>query len=271
MNFNNSNHEAYINGNRKRTGSYVSIVSWNVNGLRAIFRKGFDDFIRKNSFDIICLQETKIQEDKIPDELKNVGGYNLYLSSATRPGYSGVGIYSKIRPEEYGTGFDDEGRIIWHHYKDFMIFNTYMPNGGREKKRLPYKLEFYDRFLLHIENLLKENRNIIITGDINTAHKPIDLARPKQNEKNTGFLPEERAWIDRLISAGFIDAFRMFNNEPGNYTWWDYKTKSRERNVGWRLDYFFVSKDMAKSIKNCRIMSDVMGSDHCPVVLELSL
>ena len=246
------------------------IATWNVNGLRAIFRKGFRDFVSKNDFDIICLQETKIQEDKIPDELKKINGYDFYLSAASRPGYSGVGIYTKIKPEKSGSGFDDEGRIIWHHYKDFIIFNTYMPNGGRDKKRLVYKLDFYDRFLLHIKNLLKENRNIIITGDINTAHKPIDLARPKQNEKNTGFLPEERAWIDRLISAGFTDAFRIFNKEPGNYTWWDYKTRSRERNVGWRLDYFFVSEELKKNIINCSIMSDVTGSDHCPVVLEIS-
>lgn len=263
-----------MNEDNKKAGLYVPekkrIVSWNVNGLRAIFRKGLKDFIGKNDFDIICLQETKIREDKISDELKDISGYDFYLSSAARPGYSGVGIYTKIRPEKSGTGFDDEGRIIWHHYKDFIIFNTYMPNGGRDKKRLAYKLEFYDRFLLHIKNLLKENKNIIITGDINTAHRPVDLARPKQNEKNTGFLPEERAWIDRLLSAGFTDAFRMFDKESGNYTWWDYKTRSRERNVGWRLDYFFISRELEKNVNNCRIMPDVTGSDHCPVVLELS-
>ena len=278
MNLINS-HSKHINDNKKKNKLFVpgtkTIASWNVNGLRAIHRKGFKEFLKNNNFDIVCLQETKIQEDKVTDELKNIEGYDLYISSALRPGYSGVGIYTKTKPDASGNGFgisrfDDEGRIIWHHYKDFIVFNAYMPNGGREKKRLSYKLDFYDAFLSHLKELLKEGKNIIITGDVNTAHKPIDLARPKQNEKNTGFLPEERAWIDRLISSGFIDAFRIFNSEPGNYTWWDYKTRSRERNVGWRLDYFFVSKGFAKNIKNCKILPDVMGSDHCPVVLEIS-
>lgn len=250
------------------------IVSWNVNGLRAIFRKGFDNFLKKNNFDIVCIQETKIDENKVPDELKNIDNFNFYISSAIRPGYSGVGIYTKKVPKNFGKGFgiarfDNEGRILWHDYEDFILFNAYMPNGGAEKKRLSYKLEFYDAFLIHLKNLLKSKKNIILTGDINTAHKPIDLARPRQNENNTGFLPEERAWIDRLLSAGFIDAFRLFDSGPENYTWWDYKTKARERNVGWRLDYFFISHGLKKNIKNCKIMPEIMGSDHCPIMLEL--
>lgn len=259
----------------KQKNDIIKIVSWNVNGLRAINKKGFKDFIRQNDFDIVCLQEIKIKEEQIPDDLLNMEGYFSHFSSAVRPGYSGVAIYSKIKPLGWGKSFgearfDDEGRVLWHDFKDFIIFNIYIPNGGRLKQRLEYKLDFYNFFFGYLEVLLKKERNIILTGDINTAHKPIDLSRPKQNEKNTGFLPEERAWIDRIISAGFMDAFRLFNNDPCHYTWWDYKTRSRERNVGWRLDYFFISAKLKKSVKNSGILPYIMGSDHCPVFLELS-
>ena len=170
-----------------------------------------------------------MHKDKIPDELKSFGKYFSYFSCAQRPGYSGVAIYSKIKPLCVGQGFgiskfDDEGRILRLDFKDFILFNTYMPNGGRDKKRLDYKLDFYDEFLKYLKTLIKEGENIIITGDINTAHRPIDLARPKQNVNNTGFLPEERAWIDSLLDASFLDSFQMFNDEPGHYTWRDHKT-----------------------------------------------
>lgn len=254
--------------------SPLKIVSWNVNGLRAISKKGFHDFISQGEFDIVCLQEIKVHRDKIPDELRSIQGYTSYFSCALRPGYSGVAIYSKIKPVSSGQGFgisrfDDEGRIVWLDFEDFILFNTYMPNGGRDKKRLGYKLDFYNEFLKHLKSLIREGRNIIVTGDINTAHKPIDLARPKQNVNNTGFLPEERAWIDSLLDAGFLDSFRMFNDKPGNYTWWDYKTSSRARNVGWRLDYFFISSGLRSRVVNSIILSDVMGSDHCPVLLYI--
>ena len=264
-----------IQNNPQKT-EIIKIASWNVNGLRAINKKGFKDFIRQNDFDIVCLQEIKIQEEKIPDELRDIEGYSSYFSSAARPGYSGTAVYSKIKAVQSGNSFgqscfDDEGRLLWLDFKDFILFNTYMPNGGRLKQRLKYKLNFYDSFLKYLEALSKQGRNIILTGDINTAHKPIDLARPKQNEKNTGFLPEERAWIDRLIAVGLLDAFRLFNDKPCHYTWWDYKTRSRERNVGWRLDYFFISSKLEKRVKNSGIMSYVMGSDHCPIFLEISM
>jgi exodeoxyribonuclease III len=252
----------------------VKIVSWNVNGLRAIYKKGFRDFIMHNDFDILCLQEIKINKEKILKEIKSPEGYLPYFSCALRPGYSGVATYTKIMAHNAGYGFgiphfDDEGRVLWQEYKDFILFNTYMPNGGRDKKRLAYKMEFYYEFLDYLKRLLKAGKNIIVTGDINTAHKPIDLARPRQNENNTGFLPEERQWIDRLLDAGFLDAFRLFNSKPQNYTWWDYKTHARQRNVGWRIDYFFISKGLEKKVKQCSIMPDVMGSDHCPIYLEI--
>lgn len=260
--------------NSKQKTELIKIASWNVNGLRAINKKGFKDFIRKNDFDIVCLQEIKAQHEKIPDDLKNINGYFSFFSPAFRPGYSGVAVYSKIKPLESGTSFgspqfDDEGRVLWLDFGNFIIFNTYMPNGQRLKQRLQYKLDFYDAILGRIKAHLKTGKNIILTGDINTAHKPIDLARPKQNVNNTGFLPEERAWIDRLIKTGFLDAFRLFNSDPDNYTWWDYKTGSRERNVGWRLDYFFISSKLQNSVTNSGILSDVMGSDHCPIFLEI--
>ena len=262
-----------IINNNKESGT-IRIASWNVSGLRAIHRKGFTDFIKQNNFNIVCLQEPKIPQEKIPQDLLYLEGYFSYFSAAERPGYSGVAIYSKIKPLQSGNSFgvlrfNDEGRVLWLVFKDFILFNTYMPNGGREMKRLDYKLDFYDSFLKYLECLIKDGRKVILTGDINTAHKAVDLARPKQNEKNTGFLPQERAWIDRLIEAGFTDAFRFFNKEPCNYTWWDYKTRARERNVGWRIDYFFISKGLEKKVKQCSIMPDVIGSDHCPVYLEI--
>ncbi|MBN1298729.1 MAG: exodeoxyribonuclease III [Actinobacteria bacterium] len=252
----------------------IKIVSWNVNGLRAIGKKGFKDFVSTGGFDIVCLQETKVQNEKIPAELKSIGGYDSYFSHAKRPGYSGVAIYSKIKPFDAGYGFgierfDDEGRVAWLDFNDFILFNTYMPNGGRDKKRLDYKLDFYYEFLKYLKILIKKGKNIIITGDINTAHRPIDLARPKQNANNTGFLPQERAWIDRLLDAGFLDTFRIFNDQPGNYTWWDYKTASRNRNVGWRIDYFFATRPLSQKIAGSSILSDIMGSDHCPILLEI--
>jgi len=263
-----------VKNNVKKTGT-IRIASWNVNGLRAIYRKGFTDFIKQNNFDIVCLQETKIPQTKIPRELLNLAGYYSNFSEAEKPGYSGVAIYSKVKPLQSGNSFgisrfDNEGRVLRLDFKDFILFNTYMPNGGRSMQRLDYKLDFYDSFLKYLQDLIEEGRKIILTGDINTAHKAIDLARPKQNEKNTGFLPQERAWIDKLIEAGFTDTFRFFNKEPRNYTWWDYKTRARERNVGWRLDYFFASNNLTENLKNSEIMNQIQGSDHCPIVLELA-
>ncbi len=235
-----------IKNNKKESGT-IRIASWNVNGLRAIHRKGFTDFIKQNNFDIVCLQETKIPQEKIPHDLLYIDGYFSYFSAAERPGYSGVAIYSKIKPLQSGNSFgvlrfNGEGRVLWLDFKDFILFNTYMPNGGREMKRLDYKLDFYDSFLKYLEGLIKGGRKVILTGDINTAHKAMDLARPRQNEKNTGFLPQERAWIDRLLEAGFTDAFRFFNKEPCNYTWWDYKTKSQGKKCRMEAGLFFCKQ-----------------------------
>jgi exodeoxyribonuclease-3 len=253
----------------------IRIISWNVNGIRAIYRKGFLDWFVKEKPDILCIQETKAQKEQLPSDLKDVPGYNVYFSSAEKKGYSGVALYTRLHPESINTGFgikkfDNEGRIQIADYNSFILFNIYFPNGKASKERLMYKMKFYDAFLAYVNKLKKKGKKLIICGDVNTAHKEIDLARPKENEKISGFLPEERAWIDNFLSHGFIDTFRMFNQKPGQYTWWDFKSKARERNVGWRIDYFYVSHNLKKNVKSSEILSDVMGSDHCPISLEIT-
>jgi exodeoxyribonuclease III len=252
----------------------IKILSWNVNGIRAIYKKGFLDWFKEEKPDILCIQETKAQQEQLPDDLINVEGYHSYFSSAVKKGYSGVAIYSKTEPESIKKGFgiekfDSEGRILIAVYPEFTLLNIYYPNGKARQERLQYKMEFYDAFLKYVDKLKKKGINIIICGDVNTAHKEIDIARPKENEKVSGFLPEEREWIDKFISHGYLDTFRMFNQEPDNYTWWDQLTRARDRNVGWRIDYFYISENLKKKIKNAFIMPDVMGSDHCPIGIEI--
>ncbi len=252
----------------------IRILSWNVNGLRAVHKKGFLEWVKKEQPDILCLQETKAQEEQLPDELRNVDGYHAYFSSAVKKGYSGVAIYTKEKPKSVKKGFgiekfDSEGRILIAEYPGFILLNIYYPNGKAREERLKYKMDFYDVFLDYVNKLKKKGKNVIICGDVNTAHKEIDLARPKENEKISGFLPEEREWIDKFLSHGYIDTFRMFNQEPDNYTWWDQLTRARERNVGWRIDYFFINEKMKNKIRDAFILPDVMGSDHCPIGIEM--
>ena len=252
----------------------IRILSWNVNGIRAAYKKGFLDWLKKDQPDILCIQETKARPEQLSDDLLNVEGYHSYFSSAVKKGYSGVAIYSKLEPKSIKNGFgiekfDSEGRILIAEYADFTLFNIYYPNGKARQERLDYKMEFYDAFLKYVDKLKKKGKNIIICGDVNTAHKEIDIARPKENEKISGFLPMEREWIDKFLSHGYLDTFRMFSQEPDNYTWWDQITRARERNVGWRIDYFYISESLKKKIKDAFIMSDVMGSDHCPIGIEI--
>ena len=254
----------------------IKIFSWNVNGLRAIHKKGFLEWFLGEKPDILCVQETKATKEQLPRALKHVEGYNTYFCEAEKKGYSGVAIYTKIKPKkvEYGFGipkFDNEGRILIADYDDFVLLNIYFPNGKMTEERLLYKLEFYDALLDYANKLTRKGRNVIICGDLNTAHKEIDLARPKSNEKISGFLPEERAWIDKFLSNGYIDTFRMFNKDSDQYTWWSYRTRARERNVGWRLDYFFVNKEFKDNVQSSYILNEVMGSDHCPVGLNIKL
>ena len=253
----------------------MKILSWNVNGLRAFYKKGAFNSIFEVDPDIFCLQETKAHPDQLPEEVRNPAGYHAYFDhSKMRKGYSGVAIYSKIKPEkvEYSLGKDDldkEGRMIIVYFKDFVLLNGYFPNGGEEPARLKYKLEFYEQFLSFIEKLRKSGKKIIFTGDVNTAHNEIDIARPKENSNHTGFLRIERDWLDKVVAKGYVDTFRTLHPQEIKYTWWDMKTFARDRNVGWRLDYFFISPDLLQELKHAKILDNMMGSDHCPVMIEL--
>ena len=252
----------------------MRLISWNVNGIRAADRKGMFDWFKKESPDIFCVQEIKAMPEQFPSHLKNTPNYHVNINSAERKGYSGVATYSKQKPIEVKTGFgiekfDNEGRTLITEFEEFVLFNIYFPNGKKNQERLDYKLEFYDTFLSYAENEKAEGKNIIVCGDFNTAHKEIDLAHPKANEKVSGFLPIERAWIDRFIEHGYTDTFREFNTQPDQYSWWSMRTKARERNVGWRIDYFFVNDEFLPKIKDAFILQEVMGSDHCPIGIEI--
>jgi exodeoxyribonuclease-3 len=250
----------------------MKIVSWNVNGIRSIYKKDFTVWFKDENADIVCVQETKADETQFPKNIKEIDGYNFYCSSAEKKGYSGVAIWSKIKPNFINAGIENkvlgsEGRILRLDFKDFILFNIYFPNGGASRERLKYKMEFYDYLIKYLKQF--KNKTVIMCGDYNIAHFPIDLARPKENEKVSGFMPEEREKLDNLVSSGFVDAFRYFNKEPGNYTWWDYKTIARARNIGWRIDYFFISQHSVKYLKSADIKKSVSGSDHCPISITV--
>ena len=262
----------------------MKIISWNTNGLRATVKQGnftplFDSYKpaspSQGGPDIVCFQETKCEKEQLPEEILNYKNYFSYFSSSkSKKGYSGVAIYSKIKPDkvEYGMGipkFDNEGRIVLAHYSNFILINCYFPNGGGGPERLKYKLEFYDEFLKFVNKLRKSGKNVVFTGDVNTAHEEIDLARPKENEDNTGFLPVERAWLDEVVASGWIDIFRYFYpSKKEVYTYWDQKTRARDRNVGWRIDYFFTDSKFVSKIKKFSTLSEYYGSDHCPIAID---
>jgi len=254
----------------------MKFLSWNVNGIRAAQKKGFLDWLSQEDPDVLCVQETKAAPEQLAAELTSPDGYQVYFSSAERKGYSGVATYTKTEPQRVAHGFgiekfDREGRILQMDYGDFLLFNIYFPNGKSSDERLEYKMEFYEAFLKHLDLLMSQGRNIIVCGDVNTAHQDIDIARPKANQNISGFLPAERAWMDQWISHGYVDTLRMFNQEPGQYTWWDARGGARSRNVGWRIDYFFVNENLKDRVKNAVILPDVMGSDHCPIGIELEV
>ena len=258
----------------------LKLLSWNVNGIRAVEKKGFSEWLKKENPDILCLQETKAQPGQLSNNLVEPIGYTTYWNYPEEiKGYSGVALFSKQKPLDihYGFGikeYDVEGRIIIAKYPEFTLFNIYFPKGDTaqdRRHRLDYKMRFYETFLSFAGSLKDKDKKLIICGDLNTAHEAIDLARPKENEKNSGFLPEERAWMDKFIASGFRDTFRQLNREPNNYTWWDMKTRARDRNVGWRIDYFFVTQNLIKSVIRAFIMPEVTGSDHCPIGITLNL
>ncbi|MSQ26849.1 MAG: exodeoxyribonuclease III [Dehalococcoidia bacterium] len=252
----------------------MKLISWNVNGVRAVHRKGLLDWLAAESPDVLGLQEIKAQEDQLDPALLQPLDYHAYWNWGERKGYSGVAVLTKQPPISVRMGigverFDSEGRVILAEYPTFTLLNVYFPNGQSGADRLLYKLDFYDRFLDFMEGLRAQGQRLICCGDYNTAHTEIDLARPKENEKTSGFLPVERAWMDKLEARGYVDSFRVFNKDGGNYTYWDMKSRARARNVGWRIDYFYISPDLLPSLARAFILPEVEGSDHCPLGIEL--
>jgi exodeoxyribonuclease III len=261
------------------TGRTIRLVSWNVNGLRAAIGKGFPEAIKKLDADVVGLQETKLQAFQVTPEMAAINGYASYWSHATvKKGYSGVAAYSRIVPRNVKTGigrpeYDAEGRIIEMDFEDFIFFNIYFPNGQMGEDRLAYKLNFYRDFFAYADEYRRQGRSLVITGDYNTAHNEIDLKNPKANENTSGFMRVERDWLDRITADGYVDTFRHLYPDTVKYSWWTYRFKARERNVGWRLDYFFVTEDIVSKgwLKDAFIDNTVTGSDHCPVGVVLEV
>mgnify|MGYP000948397362 FL=1 len=251
----------------------MNLISWNVNGLRAVLNKGFMDFFMAEQPDIFCLQETKMQPEQADIKPE---GYEVYWNSAVRKGYSGTAVFSRIKPktvmidleqEEHGS----EGRVLTLEYDDFYLVNVYSPNSQRELARLDYRMIWQDDFRTHLKRL-DAKKPVIICGDMNVAHQEIDLKNPKSNKKNAGFTPQEREKMTELLAAGFIDSFRyLYPEQTGAYTWWSYMFNARAKNAGWRIDYFLVSERIKEQIRQAKIYSEVMGSDHCPVGLEIAI
>ena len=250
------------------------ILSWNVNGIRAVEKRGFLGWVFQEKPDILAVQETKAHPDQLSDELRDPQGYHSYWNYPEKKGYSGVVVLSREEPLDVGYGFgkekyDEEGRTLILEYPEFILLNIYFPNGKQSQERLAFKLGFYGEFLEFLNKLKARKKTIIACGDLNTAHKEIDLARPKENSKVSGFLPEERKWMDRFVEWGLVDTFREFHSEPDQYTWWDMKSRARERNIGWRIDYFLVDRGSVPKVKDAFILSHVYGSDHCPIGIVL--
>ena len=250
-----------------------SVISWNVNGIRAVEKKDFVKWISNCASDVVCIQETKAHPGQLSPVLLNAGGYKSYFSSAKKTGYSGTAIYSKIEPDSVeflgDERFDDEGRVLAATYGSLVVISAYFPNSQEGGKRLDYKLAFDDAILDFCKKIVSDGKHILLCGDYNVAHKPIDLANPQSNEKNPGYLPEERAWMDKFTSSGFVDTFRHFCAEPNQYTWWSYRFNAREKNIGWRIDYTCVDEAFLPCVKSSSILSDITGSDHCPIKIEL--
>lgn len=252
------------------------LISWNVNGIRAAERKGFLDWLAASDADVVAVQETKAHPSQLSAALLNPPGYQSAWSAAERKGYSGVATYTRRQPLSIREGlgdprFDHEGRVLIHEFEPFVFFNIYFPNGGRGPEWVAHKLAFYKKFLEVAQAYMQAGRSLVVTGDFNTAYAEIDLARPKENSTTSGFLPEERQALGEFFAAGLIDTFRLLHPDTVKYTWWDMVTRARERNVGWRIDYFMVSPDLKDRIRQAEIHDEVMGSDHCPISLTLEV
>ncbi len=254
----------------------MRIITWNVNGIRACLKKGFGDWYQKNQPDVLCLQEVRAYRDQVPPLVAANSEVQIIWNEAKKPGYSGVLCMHQHKTAKHLLGlgdeaFDCEGRLIELDLDDFVLFNGYFPNGGQELARVDFKLAFYAKLLTRVKKLMKQGRQVIVTGDFNTCHQEMDLARPKANEKNTGFLPEERAWMQKVLDAGLSDSFRLMYPERRQvYSWWSQRGGARENNVGWRLDTFLISKGLHSKLADTIYHTDVLSSDHCPVELILS-
>ena len=254
----------------------MKLYSWNINGFRAVIQKPeWNAWFSAAGADLVALQETKAEPAQVPAEHREPAGLYAFWSASTfRRGYSGVAVFAKNQPLAVGDelpGMHGEGRLLHLEYPDFHFCNVYFPNGQMSEERLDYKLRFYDAFLDFAQNL-RQTKPIVVCGDFNTAHKPIDLARPKANEETSGFLPIERAWLDKFVAAGYLDTFRLVNGDVKDaYSWWSFRQRAREKNVGWRIDYFFVSEELRGAVKNAWIEPHIQGSDHCPIGLELEI
>lgn len=253
----------------------MKILSYNVNGIRSALNKGLIEWLEGASPDIVCLQELKAQQEQVDISLFSALGYKIYWHSARKKGYSGVAILSKTEPEnvEYGSGmdhYDEEGRIIRADYRDFSVMSLYVPSGSSGDERQSFKMQFLDEFLPYVNNLKNEKKNLIISGDFNICHQPIDIHNPVSNKNSSGFLPEEREWVTKFLETGFIDTFRYFHNEPHQYTWWSFRFNARQKNLGWRIDYHMASHEMKERLVEARIFQEVIHSDHCPILLEIN-
>ena len=261
----------------------MKIISWNVNGIRAVEKKGFIDWLLASGADVVCIQETKANPAQLSDELLHPSAldftsdgsvsYNSYFSSAQKAGYSGTAIYSKTEPDAVellgDARFDDEGRVLIAKYGNLAVISAYFPNSQDGGARLDYKLAFCEAMRAKCDQLISDGFDIVLCGDYNIAHKPIDLANPKSNEKNPGYLPEERAWMDTFTEAGYVDTFRHFCSDPQKYTWWSYRFHAREKNIGWRIDYQCVNPSFIEKVKSSVILDSITGSDHCPIAIEV--
>ena len=254
----------------------MKLLSWNVNGIRAAVKKGFLEYLEDQNPEIICIQETKAHKEQLTSEILEDHGYFTYWHSGQKKGYSGVATFCKEEPLyiQEGIGikkYDDEGRVLITEHNKFLLYNIYFPNGQKNEERLKYKLDFYDDLLPLINDQVESGNNVIVTGDWNTAHRPIDLARPNENKNTSGFMPIEREKVDEYILNGWVDTFRLFHEEGARYSWWTYRFGARDRNIGWRIDYFFVNEGMVEICTDADIHQNIFGSDHCPVSLILDL
>lgn len=253
----------------------MQITSWNVNGIRAAVQKGALAWAHEIGTDVLCLQEVKARQEQFTCPPEYLTGFHCYWNAAVKPGYSGVAVYSRTEPLEVVAGigremFDSEGRVLRLRYPNFLLYNIYFPSGQRGMERVAFKLDFYAYLLEQCRVLLDQGENIIICGDLNTAHQEIDLANPRSNRHTSGFLPEERKWVSTFLEAGFVDVYRALYPERVQYTWWTYTSWARRRNIGWRLDYFLVSQGMWGMVRDMEIHDEVTGSDHCPISLHLA-